>query len=129
MLPDGRKLRPPMAIDLHYLLAPCADSTEFQQRLLGWGMRALEDNPVLPAGLFNSLSQEDDIFHEDETVELVPEPLTLQDITNIFDPVKPNVCLAAGYVARMVGIESRRPVTEAEPVQTRELRTGMLQRQ
>jgi hypothetical protein len=127
ILPDGRRRRPPLAIDLHYLLTPCASSAQVQQRLLGWCMRTLEDTATLPAGLLNGLGQGSDIFYEDETVELVCEPLSIQDLVNIFDPIKPNVYLSAGYVARTVGIESRETVSEHEPVQTREFRLGTMQ--
>src|SRR5690242_5932387 len=37
--PDGKRRRPPLAIDLHYLLTPCATSPQTQQWLLGWCIR------------------------------------------------------------------------------------------
>ena len=124
ILPDGRRRRPPLAIDLHYLLTPCAISAQIQQQLLGWCIRTIEDTAVLPSGLLNSFGQGSDIFYEDETVELIWEPLSLQDMFNILEPIKPNVYPSASYVARTVGIESRETLEEFEPVQTREFRMG-----
>lgn len=121
---DGRRRRPALALDLHYLLTPCSANAQIQQQLLGWCLRTLEDTAILPAGLLNSFDQGSPIFYEDETVEVVYEPLGLQDLVNIFDPIKPNVYLSVGYIARMVGIESRETLHEFEPVQTREFRLG-----
>jgi len=75
--PDGRRYRPPLPLDLHYLLTPWARTAAKQQRLLGWSMRALEDTPILPAGLLNHYGTEPETFFPHETVELVCEPLLL----------------------------------------------------
>src|SRR6185295_2728676 len=51
--PSGIRYRPSLALDLHYLLTPWAGNVETQQSLLGWGMRRLEDNPILTAAMLN----------------------------------------------------------------------------
>src|SRR5207244_6117071 len=43
---DGRRFRPSMPLDLHYLLIAWARDAFKQQRLLGWAMRELEDTPL-----------------------------------------------------------------------------------
>ncbi len=117
--PDGRRYRPPLPLDLHYLLTPWARTAAKQQRLLGWSMRALEDTPILPAGLLNHYGTEPETFFPHETVELVCEPLSLQEIVNIWDAFKPNLQLSAAYVARMVAIDSAVEISEGPPAQTR----------
>ena len=46
---DGVSRRPPLPLDLYYLLTIWAKDVVKQQRILGWAMRILEDAPVLSA--------------------------------------------------------------------------------
>jgi hypothetical protein len=117
--PNGVKYRPSLPVDLQYLLTPWAGDVEKQQRLLGWSMRQLEDNTILPAGLLNRFLKEPDVFGANETVELFFEPLSLGDFTNVWDKLKPRMQTSASYVARMVLIDSEIELREGPPVQTR----------
>jgi hypothetical protein len=117
--PNGKPLRPPLPIDLYYMLTPWAQTAERQQRLLGWIVRTLEDSPILPAGVLNHYVSEADTFRLSESVELIYEPLSLQDMTSIWDIFKPNLPVSVTYVARMIAVESTIEQTTAEPVQTR----------
>lgn len=117
--PDGKRYRSPFPLDLFYLITPWGKTAAKQQRLLGWTIRQLQDTPVLPAGLLNHYGPEADTFRSNETVELICEPVTLQDMVNILDPVKAIQQLSVVYVARMVVIESLVELIEAAPVQTR----------
>jgi hypothetical protein len=117
--PDGTRYRPSLPLDLQYLLTPWAADVEKQQRLLGWGMRQLEDNSVLPAGLLNRFLKEPDVFRQEEAVELYAEPLSLGDFTNVWDKLKPRIQTSAAYIARMVLIDSEIPLREGALVQTR----------
>jgi hypothetical protein len=118
---DGKRYRPPLPLDLHYLVIAWADDTIKQQRLLGWAIRTIEDSPVLPAGVLNQHGPEPDVFRPSETVELVWENLTQQDTTNIWDAAKAKEQPSAAYVARYVEIESEIPLVDGALVQTREL--------
>jgi hypothetical protein len=117
---DGQRYRASLPIDLHYLLIPWAKTAARQQSLLGWGMRVLEDTPILPATLLNYHASEADTFRLNEAVELVSEPLSLQEIVNIWDAFKPNLQLSVAYVARMIMIDSQVELNVARPAQTRE---------
>lgn len=120
--PDGRRYLPSLPLDLHYLVMAWSDTAAKQQVLLGWCMRALEDLAILPIGLLNRFSPAPDTFGPTETVEFVADPLSLQELFNIWDPLKPNVHLSAAYVARMVVIDSNLPLpTDGPPAQTRAL--------
>jgi hypothetical protein len=119
MGPDGTRYRASLPVDLQYLVTPWAGNVEKQQRMLGWGMRHLEDNPILPAGLLNRYLNEPDVFRPEETVELVCESLSLADFTNIWDKVKPRLQASVLYIARMVLIDSDIALSEGRPVQTR----------
>jgi hypothetical protein len=117
--PDGIRYRPSLPLDLQYLLTPWAGDVEKQQRLLGWSMRQLEDNPMLPAGLLNRFLREPDVFRSSEAVELVSEPLPLGDFTNLWDKLKPHMQTSVTYVARMVLIDSEIDLREGPLVQSR----------
>ncbi|HEY3301943.1 MAG TPA: DUF4255 domain-containing protein [Candidatus Binatia bacterium] len=122
--PDGRRYRPSLPVDLHYLLTAWAKDPEEQQRLLGWSIRALEDMPILPAGLLNYKMPETETFHPNETVELICEPLSLQDWTAVWDKLKPKVQTSMAYVVRMIAIESTVELSDGAPMQTRVFDSG-----
>lgn len=118
--PNGEKYRPPLPLDLYYLLTAWGRTSAMQQRLLGWCIRELGDTPVLPASLLNHFMPEQETFRADESVELIFEPLSLQDISNLWEPLKQNLQASAFYVARMVALESIVEIPGGGLVQTRE---------
>ncbi len=122
--PDGRRYRSPLPLDLYFLLSPWAKSAVRQLRILGWAMRELHNVPILPAGLLNHYGPEHDTFRPNEAVELMCETTTLQDMSNVLEPIKYAQPLSVVYVARMVLIESSVPLDVGEPVQTREFAYG-----
>lgn len=121
LLPDSRSVRSPLPLDLFYLVTAWADDVEMQQRLLGWAMRVLHDAPLLPATLINDHSPDvaGGVFRPTETVELTLDTLSFQDMTTIWDKLKPKMQTSATYIARLVTIESLRQITDSVPVQTR----------
>jgi hypothetical protein len=121
---DGLRPRPPLPLDLYYMLTPWAATAERQQRLLGWAMRTLEDTPILPSGHLNHYAPEANVFQPAETVELFYEPISLQDMVTIWEVFNPHEQLSITYVARMLSIESTQGTQDAEPVQTRKLEVG-----
>jgi hypothetical protein len=122
--PDGRRFRPPIPLDLYYIATAWAPTAVRQQRLLGWTIRMFEDVPILPTGLLNNYGPEPEIFKQGETVEVVLDSLTLQDLNNIWGVSKSSLQLSIGYVARMLHIQSSMPITEYKEVQTREFGVG-----
>lgn len=119
--PDGRRYRPPIPLDLHFLVTAWAETAIRQQRMLGFAIRTLEDTPILPAGVLNQHSPEPNVFRPEETVELVYESVSVQDFGYIWDVAQTKEQPSATYVARMVEIESLVSVDDAGPVQTRVL--------
>ncbi len=117
---QGRRSRRPLPLDLHFLLTPWARSAAQQHRLLGWAMRQIEDTPTLTSSFLNHYGRpETDTFLPGETVTLVFDPLSIQDLLNIWEIGKPNIQVSVTYVARLVTIESALFEEEAAPVQTR----------
>ena len=122
--PDGRRYRPPLPLDLQYMLTAWARDAVRQQRLLGWAMRTLEDNPIFPSGLLNESSPEPDTFHASETVELVRDTLSIGDMYNLWEIAKHQQQPSATYTARLISVESKLEMIEPGLVQTRVLRAG-----
>jgi hypothetical protein len=116
--PDGRRTRPPLVIDLHYLLSAWARDAQLQQMRLAMAMVALEQRPSLPSGLLNS-GVFNNVFRGEETVELIVENLSLQDLGVIWEVAKANPQPSATYLARMVALEPQDEWIEAPEVQTR----------
>jgi Pvc16 N-terminal domain len=123
----GLRRRPPVPLDLHFLLTAWAANAGQQQRLLGWAIRMLEDTPILPPGFLNRFGPPGvDVFDESETVEVVGETLSLQDMYDIWQVAQSHQQPSLGYVARQVSIDSTVEMSDAAPVQTREFDSGRL---
>jgi len=118
---DGRRLLPPIPLDLYYLVIPFAGEARMQQRLLGWAVRVLADTPILPSALLNDNGW-DGTFADDETVELAWAPLGTTEEQDAWQLAQANQQPSASYVARTVAIESQQTFDEHAPVQTTDLR-------
>ena len=118
---EGQPRRlPGTAVDLHYMLIARAGDALAQQRLLGWGIRVLEDNPSLPAAVLNN-GAFDGCFRDDESVQLTLESLTPAEENDIWQVAQAARLPAAPYLARMVVLDSRRTMPDAPAVTEREL--------
>jgi uncharacterized protein DUF4255 len=116
---DGRRYRPSMPIDLHYLLIAYARDTVKQQRLLGWVIRTIEDTPLFHASLLNQHGPETDTFGENEFADILFETVSIQDLGAIWDTAKPQMQPCVAYIVRMIPIDSQIEMVEAGRVQTR----------
>jgi len=122
---DGRRFRPSVPVDLHYLLIPWARDAFKQHRLLGWAMRVLEDTRILHASLLNQHGPEADLFGPNESVDVLMETLPIQDIGSILEVAKPTIQQpVVPYVVRMVSLDSDVELADADLVQTREFGIG-----
>jgi len=121
VMPNGQRKLPPLPLELYYTLTPWAKTAARQQRLLGWAMRMLEDMPVLPSGVLNNYGPERDVFGAPDTVEVILESLSLQDMSNLWNAAKIAPSLSAYYIARVVAIDALSDSTTDQPlVQARE---------
>lgn len=116
---QGNRSAPALPIDLYFLLTVWGKTADKQHRLLGWMMRLLEDTTTIGAGLLNHYGRPDRMFDDSESITLIHDPLSLADMANLWDVLKPNVQLSVGYIARMVYIESLEQPESGERVQTR----------
>lgn len=124
--PHGRLCKRPLPVDLYYMLTPWAKTAEMQHLLLGWAMRAIEDCSSLPPSLLNAHFPNDRPFRGDETVEFIHDPLSVQDLNNIWEILgKHNVQVSATYVVRVVSLDSTvETEVDSGHVQTRLFEAG-----
>jgi hypothetical protein len=102
---DGHRQQTKLPLDLHFLMTAWAKTASRQHEIAGWMMRVLEDNPILPASLLNAAQA--DVFHDDETVEVVLAELSTEDLFRIWEVMISHVYqLSVPYVARMVELDS-----------------------
>ncbi len=107
LLPDGRRQRTKLPLDLHFLATAWARKASLQHEIAGWMMRVLEDTPVLTADLLNA--PRPGVFQPEETVALTHTDLSVEDTFRIWDTVIDHAYqLSVPYVARTVEIESAR---------------------
>jgi hypothetical protein len=122
--PGGRLRRTQLPLDLHFLLIPWAKDASLEQVIVGWMMRTIEDTPILPAGILNTLTA--DVFGPDETVEIVSGQISNEELFRIWDVLPIDYQISVPYVARIVRIDSELDLREAGPVLRRELDFGTL---
>jgi len=107
-------------LDLHYLVTPWSANADVAHRLLGWAVSVLNDTPVLPTHLLNLFPGQRPVFGDHEQVELVWEPLSLQDLYDVWQVASQRAAPSASYVARSVVIDSQVAVDEGGLVRSRE---------
>lgn len=115
---DGRRFRPSLPVDLHYLLTSWGRSAERQQELLGWALRTLDDTPILSASLLNQ-GQAVPVFRPDEGVDLVATSLAMAELGAIWEVAKAATQVSMAYQARLVQLDSQLEMPTQPLVQTR----------
>jgi hypothetical protein len=121
IMPDGKRQKNQLPIDLHFLLTVWCDDADTQQVTVGWMMRILEDIPILPASHLNE--EDGDVFRPDETIEVGLSELSIQDMKQLWEAMTDSkYYLSIPYVVRNVRIESDLPVAETKLVRERVLK-------
>jgi hypothetical protein len=123
---DGERFRPSLLVDLHLLVSAWAPTGSEQMRLLGWAARTLEDTSTLGPGLLNRWASGQAAFGPAEAVELVAEPLSLQDVVSIWELNKARIQPSLGYVARMIALDSEVRLAREELVRSRHFDHGVV---
>jgi hypothetical protein len=113
LAPSGERLQTELPLELHFLLTFWGREASLQHTIAGWAMRALEDSPVIPAGVLNTVAS--GMFHDDENIQICLAELRTEDLFRIWDVLDVDIYqLSVPYLARVVSIES---VHEAHPVE------------
>jgi hypothetical protein len=101
---DGVKLRkPPLALELFYLITPLVGSPREQQVVLGKVMQVLYDRPILEgADLAGSLAA------SGEEIRVILKPVELEETTRIWQAMEMSYRLSVVYLVRVAMVDSRR---------------------
>jgi hypothetical protein len=125
LLPDGRRQRTKLPLDLHFMATAWARKASLQHEIAGWMMRVLEDAAVLSGDLLNA--PRPGVFQPGEMVTLSHTDLSVEDTFRIWETVVGHAYqLSVPYVARTLEIESSRTEGPFVPVQERVFGPGQL---
>lgn len=115
--PSGETHRTQLPLDLQYLVTIWAGSASTQHQIAGWVMRTLETTPILPKGVLNGVNPE--VFGPDETVEIILNDLSNEELFRIWDILGEPYRLSIPYLVRNVRIESEETVPTEGAVERR----------
>lgn len=101
---DGVKLRkPPLALELYYLITPLVGSPREQQVVLGKVMQVLYDRAILEGvDLVGSLAA------VGEEIRVILKPVELEETTRIWQSMEMSYRLSVVYLVRVAMVDSRR---------------------
>jgi Pvc16 N-terminal domain len=111
---NGVQLRkPPLTLDLHYLVTPLVGTVTDQQIILGKVIQVFYDRAILQGtDLTGSLAA------TGEEVRLILNPVALEETTRVWQAMEMSYRLSLVYLARVVMVDSRREQF-TQPVVTR----------
>jgi len=109
-LQDVNNKQPALFLDLHYLLTYWGTDPRAEQTILAWTMLQLQSTPILD----NSILSPSSTWDVNESVQLIPADLSLEDILRIWDALGPKYRLSISYIARIIRID--RALTPEPPV-------------
>jgi hypothetical protein len=129
----SRVSRPPLALDLHYILSAYSDLEYQGEMLLGLGMQALHENPVLtrdeiravfnppPPGVTPTEKivialATSELADQAEMIRIVPETLPTEEISRLWTAFQAKYRPSAAYHASVVLIETKGSFKSALPV-------------
>lgn len=131
--------RPPLALDLHYLLTAFGDSELHAEILLGYGMQLLHETPVLDrSAIRRSLTLAEpgnagtlpenlrqlatsELAEQIEQVKITPETLNTEEISKLWAAIQSKYRPCTTYAATVVLIESKKPTVSPLPVRERKI--------
>jgi hypothetical protein len=91
-----------LPLDLHFLLTAFSTAPEFEHRILGRALQALETTPVLTGPLLGGGG-----WAPHEAVHLQLDELPLDQQMRIFDQIPGDFRLSLAYLARVVRLDGR----------------------
>jgi hypothetical protein len=102
---NGSSLRrPPMAVDLHYLVTPLFDQAITQQQVLGRVIQVLADHSTIE---LPSTDLGDPLATRGEVLRVVLNPVSLEEIARVWQALEMSFRLSVCYVVRVALLDSR----------------------
>jgi hypothetical protein len=108
-----RSLPPPLPLRVHYLMTPVSSDTTLdgrknEQVILGKVLQAFNDHPAL-----RGTDLQEDFVGTDTVLNVRLEPLSLQEIYDIWDALEGSYRLSVSYEVSVINID---PAVEPTPV-------------
>lgn len=112
---------PPLALTLRYLLSAYGDEDdgESDHQVLGIGMQALHDHPLLLPDEIQKALKDADLARQIERVRITLLPLSVEEMTKLWSSFHTAYRISAAYEVSVVLIDSLRPAKAPLPVLAR----------
>jgi hypothetical protein len=114
----GENGRPPLALNLHYLVtaydAEGADS--LSHKILGGAMSVLHDHPVLGRSEIADALKQSELEAQFERLRITPLPMGLEEMSKLWMTFQTQYRISAAYEVTVVLIDSRRAAPSPLPV-------------
>lgn len=117
----GAQRKPPLTLDLYYLLTPLIGTPREQQIVLGKAMQTLYDRAILEAQDFSNAAG-------DGAVHLVLNPVSLEELTRVWQALEIPYRLSVCYIARVAMVDSEQEQFK-QPVVYKRITYGTFQAQ
>lgn len=122
-LPDrnrsGEANRPPLALNLHYLLTAYGDQSDdegMSHRVLGGAMSVLHDHALLGRSEIRGVLANNDLADQFERLRVTPLTLPMDEMSKLWTALQTNYRVSAGYEVTVVLIDSQRAGPASLPV-------------
>lgn len=118
----GETGRPPLALNLHYLLTAYGDDTDdesISHRVLGGAMGVLHDHALLGRDEIRGALAGNDLAEQFERLRVTPLTLPMDEMSKLWTALQTNYRVSAGYEVTVVLIDSLAAARAALPVLTR----------
>lgn len=105
----------PLPVNLYYLITPIAGTSDDEQLLLGRVLQTFHDHATLRGPLLV-----DALENGREELRITLEPLSLEELTRVWDALKEPYQLSISYLVQAVVIDSAVEPRQVSPVTTLE---------
>lgn len=97
----GKQKKPPLTLDLYYLLTPLVGTPREQQIVLGKSMQTLYDRAIL-----ESYDLEGSLGKSGEEIRVILNSVSLEELTRVWQALEIPYRLSVCYVARVAIVDS-----------------------
>ena len=121
----GAAFKPPLALDLHYLIAAYGqgDQEIASHRLLGRVLHVLHDHSVLNAAEIQAAARgelsESNLYQQVEQIRITPLNLAFEDMSQVWRLLQADYRPSVAYKVSVVLLDSQEPIQLAPPVLSR----------
>lgn len=99
----GQIIMPGPLLNVNFILTAWAPTAEDQLWLLTWAMKTLWDNTLLSSEFLNANSPRPNTFGKDEVVEILYVPLTLADLSLVWEGLD-QACIIPSVAFRVMDL-------------------------